>query len=67
MRAVQRGEILKAAPPAGVLRDKMKLSDYEYFRTDNGVLYLGNVTDVLKEMAPESVHVCCTSPPYWGL
>ena len=45
----------------------MKLSDYEYFRTDNGVLYKGNVTEVLSGMEAESVHCCVTSPPYWGL
>jgi len=30
-------------------------------------LYLGDVLDVLREMADESVQTCVTSPPYWGL
>ena len=28
---------------------------------------LGDVMERLREMAPESVHCCVTSPPYWGL
>ena len=27
----------------------------------------GDVMERLREMAPESVHCCVTSPPYWGL
>ena len=27
----------------------------------------GHVLNVLAEMEPESVHLCVTSPPYWGL
>lgn len=30
-------------------------------------LYLGNVIDVLKRLPEKSVHMCVTSPPYWGL
>jgi DNA modification methylase len=30
-------------------------------------LYAGDALDVLAEMEPESVHMCVTSPPYWGL
>ena len=30
-------------------------------------LYLGDVTEVLREMDAESVQTCVTSPPYWGL
>ena len=30
-------------------------------------LYLGNVTDVLAALPAKSVHMCVTSPPYWGL
>ena len=28
---------------------------------------LGDVRDVLREMPAESVNMCVTSPPYWGL
>ena len=45
--------------------DGMKLSDYEYFRTPNGVLYNGDVREVLAGMADGSVHCIVTSPPYW--
>lgn len=31
------------------------------------LLYTGNSLDVLKELADESVQMCVTSPPYWGL
>lgn len=27
----------------------------------------GDVMERLKEIPDESVHVCVTSPPYWGL
>jgi site-specific DNA-methyltransferase (adenine-specific) len=30
-------------------------------------LYHGHVVDVLKSMPSRSVHMCGTSPPYWGL
>ena len=30
-------------------------------------LYLGDVTEVLREMDEGSVQTCVTSPPYWGL
>ena len=38
-----------------------------YYDSPEGQIYHGNVLDILKEMAPESVQVVCTSPPYWGL
>ena len=38
-----------------------------YFHFNNIEIYQGHVKDVLKEMAPESVHCVVTSPPYWGL
>ncbi len=38
-----------------------------YFETDAGVIHQGHVLEVLKSMEVESVHVCVTSPPYWGL
>ncbi|KKK87252.1 hypothetical protein LCGC14_2755050, partial [marine sediment metagenome] len=30
-------------------------------------LYVGDVREVLPTLAAESVQMCCTSPPYWGL
>ena len=45
----------------------MKLSDYEYYRTELGVLYNGNVFDVLPMLEKESVDCIITSPPYWSL
>jgi len=38
-----------------------------YFKTNNGILYNGNVLDELKTLPDESVNMCVTSPPYWGL
>lgn len=38
-----------------------------YFSTTLGRLYQGNAIAVLDELEPESVDVCFTSPPYWGL
>lgn len=37
--------------------------------TDDGdfTLYQGDALTVLRELPPESVHACVTSPPYWGL
>jgi len=38
-----------------------------YYTEPNTTLYQGHVLDVLKELPPESVDCCITSPPYWGL
>jgi len=38
-----------------------------YFETENGILYCGNVLDILKEIPDESIDCIITSPPYWGL
>lgn len=42
-----------------------------FWSSDNGEttlrLYQGHVLDVLRAMPAESVHMICTSPPYWGL
>jgi len=38
-----------------------------YFETDSGVIYHGDVLEVLKQLSDESIHCCVTSPPYWGL
>lgn len=39
-----------------------------HWQTDDGSvrLYVGDVRKELAGMAAESVHVCATSPPYWG-
>lgn len=41
--------------------------DIKTYNLTNGVIYQGNVLDVLKSMAPESCQMVCTSPPYLGL
>lgn len=38
-----------------------------YFETDLGILYNGNVLDILKQLPNESIDTVITSPPYWGL
>ena len=38
-----------------------------YWKQDNNIIYQGHVLEVLKSMADESVQMCVTSPPYWGL
>lgn len=39
-----------------------------FWRLDNLVkLYHGHVIDVLRRLPEKSVHMCVTSPPYWGL
>ena len=38
-----------------------------YWKQDNNIIYQGHVLEVLKSIADESVQVCVTSPPYWGL
>ena len=38
-----------------------------YYDTDSGQIFHGNALDVLKSMPDESVQMCVTSPPYWGL
>ncbi len=30
-------------------------------------LYVGDALEVLRTLPDESVQMCCTSPPYWGL
>lgn len=39
----------------------------EYFKDKFGVLYQGDVLEELKKLPDESVNMCVTSPPYWGL
>ena len=39
----------------------------EYLKTEKGVLYQGDVFEVLKSIPDESVDCVVTSPPYWGL
>jgi DNA modification methylase len=38
-----------------------------YYDSTEGRIYLGSSLDVLKAMPDQSVHMCVTSPPYWGL
>jgi len=38
-----------------------------YWALDGSKLYQGNVLDVLAALESQSVHMVCTSPPYWGL
>lgn len=40
------------------------LSDYEYYRTENGMLYCGDATKVLELLEPNSFNCIFTSPPY---
>jgi len=37
------------------------------YQLEHGIIYQGHVLDVLKGLPDESVHMCITSPPYWGL
>ena len=39
----------------------------KYLETQNGTLHQGDAFQVLKSMDPETVDMCVTSPPYWGL
>jgi DNA modification methylase len=47
--------------------NKGKMVMEPYWKSSDGTVYYGNVMDVLKEMPDEFVHMCVTSPPYWGL
>lgn len=38
-----------------------------YYETPDCTLYLGNCFDVLTTLQNDSVHMICTSPPYFGL
>lgn len=38
-----------------------------YVQDVDFTLYHGDVIDVLRELEPQSVNCCVTSPPYWGL
>ena len=38
-----------------------------YFKTPNGLLYNGNVVDILRKFPSESIDCVITSPPYWSL
>lgn len=42
----------------------MKLSDYEYYRTELGVLYKGDCLEILTLL--DKVDLCVTSPPYYN-
>lgn len=55
-------KIPQTVKPAKPLEPYWQTSDKETVR-----LYLGHVTDVLDQLPEQSVHMCVTSPPYWGL
>ncbi len=38
-----------------------------YFETENGKIIHGDALEILKQSPSESVQMCVTSPPYWGL
>jgi len=38
-----------------------------YWQEDGNQIWVGNSRDILKLQPKESVHMCCCSPPYWGL
>ena len=38
-----------------------------YYESNSGQIFHGNALDVLKSLPNESVQMCVTSPPYWGL
>lgn len=38
-----------------------------YYSSDNLTIYCSDALDALREMPSESVHMCVTSPPYYGL
>lgn len=40
------------------------LKDYEYFRTENGILYNGDVNEILPLLPIDSIDMVITSPPY---
>ena len=37
------------------------------YKTRNAKVYLGDCVEVLCRLPAKSVHICVTSPPYWGL
>ena len=39
--------------------------DKEYYSTDTGTLYLGDILDTMKTLPDKSVNCVITSPPYW--
>ena len=38
-----------------------------FYADDWLTVYQGDAATVLRELPAESVHMVCTSPPYWGL
>ncbi len=38
-----------------------------YYDSPEGQIYHGHTPDILRSMPSESVQMCVTSPPYWGL
>ena len=42
----------------------MKLSEYEYYKLDDNMLYKGDSLNVLKEMPDNSIDCIATDPPY---
>ena len=37
------------------------------YKTHNAKVYLGDCVEVLRKLPAKSVHMCVTSPLYWGL
>jgi site-specific DNA-methyltransferase (adenine-specific) len=46
------------------MKELKQLKEYEYFRTDNGVLYCGDALDILPLIDENSIDLVVTSPPY---
>ncbi len=38
-----------------------------YYESPEGQIFHGSALDILRQMPSESVQMCVTSPPYWGL
>jgi len=54
--------------PPKPLRRITQLDPYWQTKDSSTVrLYQGHVIDVLSRLPAESIHMCVTSPPYWGL
>jgi site-specific DNA-methyltransferase (adenine-specific) len=46
------------------MSNNKELKDYEYFRTENGILYNGDCLDILPLIDQDSIDLAITSPPY---
>lgn len=65
MKKIEKAEEKKKVGEKMGWKERMP-KEHRYFETENGILYNGDVLEILKQLPDESIDTVITSPPYWG-